>query len=117
MEEMEVVTSMSTMRHSDNAGRQLQAPHDRMVRPAVTTDLELDEADSPRDRHMTCGDCGAAFVWTAGEQEFYRVKELLAPKRCPPCRKVRRARFEADASDRLPRRDRVAARPEALRAR
>ena len=42
-------------------------------------------------RELVCEDCGAEFIFTAGEQEFYAEKGLVnKPKRCPDCRKARR---------------------------
>jgi CxxC-x17-CxxC domain-containing protein len=39
------------------------------------------------DRSFSCRECGSAFVWTSGEQEFYQQKGLLhEPQRCPDCR-------------------------------
>ena len=48
------------------------------------------------DKTLTCGECGAEFVFTAGEQEFYRSRGLEnEPKRCPDCRRERRqGRFD-----------------------
>lgn len=44
------------------------------------------------DQTLTCRDCGAAFTWTAGEQEFYASRGLSnAPGRCPSCRAARKA--------------------------
>jgi CxxC-x17-CxxC domain-containing protein len=43
------------------------------------------------DRQMTCRDCGTEFLFTVGEQEFYRTKGLTNdPGRCPECRALRR---------------------------
>lgn len=43
------------------------------------------------DEKLICEDCGAEFVFTAGEQEFYAEKGLVnKPKRCNDCRKNRR---------------------------
>lgn len=43
------------------------------------------------DRSLTCRDCSATFVFTAGEQGFYLEKGLLnEPQRCPGCRANRR---------------------------
>ena len=43
------------------------------------------------DRELTCRDCGGAFVFTAGEQEFYASKGLQNdPVRCPSCRASRK---------------------------
>lgn len=44
------------------------------------------------DKTLTCKDCGATFVFTQGEQEFYASKGLMnEPSRCPDCRRARRA--------------------------
>ena len=44
------------------------------------------------DRTLSCSDCGEDFVFTTQEQEFFRSHNLLNdPKRCPPCRKKRKA--------------------------
>jgi CxxC-x17-CxxC domain-containing protein len=43
------------------------------------------------DKSLTCRDCSATFVFTAGEQGFYLEKGLLnEPQRCPGCRANRR---------------------------
>jgi CxxC-x17-CxxC domain-containing protein len=43
------------------------------------------------DKTLTCRDCGVTFVFTVGEQEFYRQRGLLNdPQRCPSCRAARR---------------------------
>lgn len=43
------------------------------------------------DRTLQCRDCGAAFVWTVGEQQFYQEKGLVnEPTRCPDCRAAKR---------------------------
>ena len=40
------------------------------------------------DQNLTCRECGSAFVWSAGEQEFFQQKGLAhAPQRCPECRR------------------------------
>ena len=44
------------------------------------------------DRSFSCRECGSAFVWTSGEQEFYQQKGLLhEPQRCPDCRQKAKA--------------------------
>jgi CxxC-x17-CxxC domain-containing protein len=44
-----------------------------------------------QDQQLTCRECGASFVFTAGEQEFYAGRGLQnAPSRCPSCRAARR---------------------------
>ncbi len=43
------------------------------------------------DRSLVCRDCGKDFVFTIGEQDFYRAKGLQnEPQRCPTCRTNRR---------------------------
>ena len=43
------------------------------------------------DKTVACRDCGAEFIFTAGEQGFYLEKGLLnEPQRCPNCRANRR---------------------------
>lgn len=46
------------------------------------------------DRTLICQDCSREFVFTEGEQEFYKEKGLQnEPKRCPECRKAKKAQF------------------------
>jgi len=45
------------------------------------------------DKTLTCVDCGAPFVWTAGEQLFFADKNFKnEPKRCKGCKAKRAAR-------------------------
>ena len=44
------------------------------------------------DKDITCRDCGAVFVFTVGEQEFFNSKGFTnEPSRCPTCRGARRS--------------------------
>ncbi len=44
------------------------------------------------DKVLVCKDCGAEFVFTAGEQEFYAEKGFRnEPTRCKACRNNRKA--------------------------
>lgn len=44
------------------------------------------------DKVLTCKDCGAEFVFSASEQEFYAEKGFTnEPGRCPECRAARKA--------------------------
>jgi CxxC-x17-CxxC domain-containing protein len=46
------------------------------------------------DIHLNCVECGAPFVFTAGEQQFFFDKGLKnAPKRCKPCKTRKNERF------------------------
>jgi ssDNA-binding Zn-finger/Zn-ribbon topoisomerase 1 len=49
------------------------------------------------DRTLKCKDCGNDFVFTAGEQEFYKEKGFEnEPQRCPDCRKAnKQKRFDS----------------------
>lgn len=43
------------------------------------------------DRTLICKDCGAEFIFTAGEQEFYKEKGFdNEPQRCQECRRARK---------------------------
>lgn len=43
------------------------------------------------DKTLQCRDCGADFVFTAGEQEFYASRGFTnEPSRCPSCRQARK---------------------------
>ena len=44
------------------------------------------------DRTLVCKDCSQEFVFTAGEQEFYKEKGFEnEPVRCPDCRRAKKA--------------------------
>ena len=44
------------------------------------------------DKKIICKDCGKEFIFTVGEQEFYKEKGFENdPVRCPECRKARKA--------------------------
>ena len=44
------------------------------------------------DKPLTCRECGQAFVFTSGEQEFHASKGFENdPSRCPACRAERKA--------------------------
>lgn len=44
------------------------------------------------DKNLTCKDCGAEFVFTEGEQAFYKEKGFEnEPQRCPDCRRAKKA--------------------------
>ncbi|MDR0197585.1 MAG: zinc-ribbon domain containing protein [Oscillospiraceae bacterium] len=43
------------------------------------------------DKTLQCKDCGADFVFTAGEQEFYAEKGFVnEPQRCKNCRDAKK---------------------------
>jgi CxxC-x17-CxxC domain-containing protein len=44
-----------------------------------------------QDKTLTCRDCGAEFVFTAAEQDFFAEKGFMnEPGRCPECRAARK---------------------------
>ncbi len=43
------------------------------------------------DKTLACAECGAAFTFTTGEQEFFAERGYTnEPKRCPACRDARK---------------------------
>lgn len=44
---------------------------------------------------LVCKDCGNQFVFTEGEQSYYLKNKLVEPKRCPPCRRIKKLLMEA----------------------
>jgi len=52
-----------------------------------------------QDKSLKCVDCGAEFVFTAGEQLFFHDKQFKnEPKRCKPCKAKRAAVLTNQAS-------------------
>ena len=52
------------------------------------------------DKVLVCQDCGKEFVFTAGEQEFYKEKGFEnEPKRCKACRDARKAQRRQRAEE------------------
>lgn len=48
------------------------------------------------DSQILCIDCNMEFVWTAGEQQFFRDKGLQnPPRRCRPCKQAKNERLSA----------------------
>jgi CxxC-x17-CxxC domain-containing protein len=43
------------------------------------------------DTTLTCRDCGQAFTFTSGEQDFYASRGFSEPSRCPDCRAARKS--------------------------
>lgn len=47
-----------------------------------------------KDKTIICKDCGKEFIFTVGEQEFYKEKNIQNdPVRCKECRDKKRAFF------------------------
>lgn len=66
---------------------QLQKPVDKREIDAL--DMTLTEAlqvEEQQDILIKCWECGDRFDFTVGEQEFYKLKGFVYPKRCLECR-------------------------------
>ncbi len=51
------------------------------------------------DRTILCIDCSHTFVWSVGEQIFFRDKQLQnPPKRCKECKQAKNERLAAIAA-------------------
>jgi len=51
------------------------------------------------DKTLNCVDCGAEFIWTAGEQLFFADKHFKnEPKRCKACKAAKASRANAGPS-------------------
>ncbi|WP_244835178.1 zinc-ribbon domain-containing protein [Clostridium sp. BJN0001] len=49
------------------------------------------------DKTITCRDCGKEFIFTEGEQEFYKEKGFQNdPVRCPECRRKKKENHRRD---------------------
>lgn len=67
-----------------------------------TGEKASDLTDEFDDRVINCIDCTSEFVWTAGEQAFFKTKGLEnPPKRCKDCKKAKNRRLEAIESARI----------------
>ena len=52
-----------------------------------------------QDKTLNCVDCGAEFVWTAGEQLLFADKKFKnEPKRCKACKATRATRPAGSAT-------------------
>jgi len=60
-------------------------------------EIQTEEISSEFDDvSILCIDCAQEFIWTAGEQIFFRDKQLQnPPKRCKDCKKAKNRRLEA----------------------
>lgn len=51
------------------------------------------------DKEILCIDCNRNFIWSTGEQAFYRDKQLQnPPKRCKECKQAKNERLAAIAA-------------------
>jgi CxxC-x17-CxxC domain-containing protein len=50
------------------------------------------------DTTLTCRDCGQAFTFSSGEQDFYASRGFSEPSRCADCRAARKAQRDGPQS-------------------
>src|ERR671928_1918130 len=50
------------------------------------------------DTTLTCRDCGQAFTFTSGEQDFYASRGFSEPTRCADCRAARKVQRDGGRS-------------------
>ena len=56
------------------------------------------------DKSLQCSDCGATFIFSVEDQEFFQSKGYTnEPKRCPECREARKANRYENSGYRAPR--------------
>lgn len=68
------------------------------------SDVHAPPADQSEfeDKSILCIDCSTHFIWTSGEQVFYRDKQLQnPPKRCKECKNAKNERIAAIAAAQL----------------
>lgn len=54
----------------------------------------IEKNDMPKDKNIKCRDCGKEFIFSVGEQDFYRKHNYCDPKRCSSCRFIKRKTVE-----------------------
>ena len=50
------------------------------------------------DTTLTCRDCGQAFTFTSGEQDYYASRGFSEPGRCPDCRAANKAQRDGGST-------------------
>ncbi len=48
----------------------------------------------PKDIYIECKDCGKNFLFSIDEQEYFKDMDFEQPKRCPACRKRKKAKSQ-----------------------
>ena len=52
-----------------------------------------------QDKSIQCSDCGSTFTFSVEDQEFFQSKGYTnEPKRCPECRRLRKAERYGNSS-------------------
>lgn len=69
-----------------------------LEREAASQSSPADGAEF-EDKTILCIDCNAHFIWSVGEQVFFRDKQLQnPPKRCKECKQAKNERIAAIAA-------------------
>lgn len=64
-----------------------------------TNTIVVEDHSEFEDKTILCGDCTKDFIWSAGEQVFFRDKQLQnPPKRCKECKQAKNDRIAAIAN-------------------
>lgn len=73
-------------------------PNDDFEEAVALTVSQIEYDSEFEDITISCMDCTVQFVWTAGEQVFFRDKKLQnPPKRCKDCKRAKNHRLAAIA--------------------
>ncbi len=90
---------------AEPAGEPVQDSPEPAAEPAAEAAPDAAEpAGEFADKVIECAQCGAEFVHTAAAQAFYKEKGFAnEPKRCPACRKSRKAQSGYTARGGAPR--------------
>jgi CxxC-x17-CxxC domain-containing protein len=76
----------------------MMSDRDSAVGDSSTFEVATEVGDL-NDMNIRCIDCSIDFVWSAGEQAFFRDKQLEnPPKRCKDCKKAKNERLTAIAN-------------------
>ncbi len=67
-----------------------------IVEPTAEVRTVREPESEFEDKGILCIDCSRNFVWTSGEQAFFRDKQLQnSPKRCKECKQAKNERLAA----------------------
>jgi CxxC-x17-CxxC domain-containing protein len=66
--------------------------------PARRAVFRWEPSSMSADITLTCRDCGQAFTYTTGEQDFYASRGFSEPGRCQDCRAARKAQRDGGSS-------------------
>lgn len=53
---------------------------------------------APKDKTIPCVDCGQSFVFTVKDQDFFKKQGFYEPRRCKPCRDLRKQAQKSQGS-------------------